>query len=740
MNHKISLTLISLTLSSAAALASTNVPEITGLTFEEYPTSVAGVKTYCGHGANGEFAVVAITDKGTMTGTLYGADSVTYDLSRDASGKIVRTPVASDGRKCGLADNAADEDFAATIRRSAADEPYEYPSDSHTVIYDEDLNRNTGLVYVYRTAIPFTYKVFNNSVIYKDKDKVYAKWAELEATFNSTFGRQLSIRLEVIKDDRLIITDSSNTWPGSTVASTITNIGTSSINDLIGEDAYDVGIIITNISSSEAGLSVMPGAYTKSQRGNAVALLSPSTICHELGHLFGTNHTGTTASSSYRTEPDAGTSIMGYGYTRTEFSFVSVYRIRHCLAMNSHYSDSGRTQLVNNPSQNSAYNNFPYAIVSDNQPPVMDKSRLKRSYNLPKGSLFQFDIKATDPDGDALTYNAIQADVLNSSRGFTSNPKIAYHDQSSNPCVRFQPTWSYGWSSKTWTKDDYTDVRDLSTGAYRFWLEVNDGRDDATHAVGYDAYETVVNIVSGTPFEMTGSYASSYTTGTRVPLTWNVDTDVFGEDSRVRIMLSDDFGATWKYTLLPDAPNNGSAEVILPQISIGKVIYGDESDNKQVNAGLIKVEVIDHVAYAVTAIEPVDSWNYMSGGFTLSASAITFSNTPERYVEISSRKDLPEVADVKAYNGATALDVTYTETDHDSYISRVWQATSGNTTSAFEQIIVINDANIGTSAISDLQQRPANVSGETFDLLGRRVNDAALRPGIYVRGGKLVTI
>jgi hypothetical protein len=426
---------------------------------------------------------------------------------------------------------------------------------------------------------------------------------------------------------------------------------------------------------------------------------------------------------------------MSYSsYDRNEFSFVSVYRIRHCLAMNSYYADTDRTQLVKNPDNVNGYTNFPYAIQTDNHAPVLDTDNLHHSYTIPKGSLFQFDLKATDADGDELKYNALQADVYAPNDGFsTYNAKLAYEDETTASCVKFDPKWEYDYTQ--WSKKDYTDARTLPVGTYRIWLQVNDGKDDATHGVGYAAYETKVNVVDGTAFEMTGSYASAYKAGERVTLTWNVDTDVFGSDSRVRILLSDDFGTTWKYVLNPNAPNSGSAEVILPQTAFDKVYFGNSSYNKQVRAGVIKVEVIDNVAYAVTALDPVDSTGKtMTGGFTLNASAITFKGTPERYVEVENLTELPEKADVKAYDGATELPVTYTETNNGYYVQRVWETELNGTKSAFEQILVRKEGSTPTSIAEVNTASPAS-DDAIYDLLGRRVSSPT--PGrIYIRNGR----
>ena len=64
---------------------------------------------------------------------------------------------------------------------------------------------------------------------------------------------------------------------------------------------------------------------------------------------------------------------------------------------------------------------------------------------------------------------------------------------------------------------------------------------------------------------------NKYKGGEKLTLTWQVDNDIF-KNTKVRILLSDDFGKTYKYTLANNIDNNGSYEVTLPNINIGNKI------------------------------------------------------------------------------------------------------------------------------------------------------------------------
>ena len=685
-----------------------------------------GIHTYLATNGSNSCATVSTTAAGDLSGWLYSPDGTATQLASKSGKSLVPT---------GVKFEAIEPTLPQMHRTVSATGSSELLADEDSLVYNDDR------IHIYRTALAIDYFSYNY-YFYNSMDRVRVFWSQVEAMLNEIIGKQAGIYFQVVDNEALVMTSSDAKYPGTTSSYTIINYGTGYIDDLIGEDAYDFGCFIANLSDQN-GLSKMAGAgYMKNYRGGCTAIATPLIVVHEAVHMFGSIHTNSDDNySTYKSEPGSGTSIMASYNTNGWISLLSLNRIRRFSANGdmSYYLWPDRTQLIegsNNVPGKSSYNNYVYALPSVNRPPVIDRTGLRTEYTIPHGTLFQFDIPATDPDGDELEYAAQQVN-------FNKKSEAVFRcmEPQSSSLVQFKPRYEWSVLNRSWSKLEYTDV-DV-TGTYYFWIGVNDLSPDPEnfltkpHAVGYDVMETKVNFVEGTPFKITNTKATSYTAGQRITLTWSVDSNVYGSDSKVRILLSDDFGETYNYVLKESAPNNGSCQVILPpDITIGQVTYGDTS--RRIRGGVIKVEVVDDIAFALTEVSPVIAgYNndfYEDGGFSLLASKISFVNLPERRVVVNSTADLPEPADVQAYSGTTQLDVTYTETTDDNVVSRVWEATdaSGNT-AAFEQIIVVEQKSTGetgpTSSIGEVNVEA--LPSALYSLQGRKVT-APRRGEIYV--------
>ena len=553
------------------------------------------------------------------------------------------------------------------------------PSEDKRVLY------NTNVMRTYRLAMLIDYSFYKGHCR-SDMNKVKAFMTEVQAGLNEVCGREIGCQFELVNDPRLIITTKEKEVYDRPSVRTVVERATGDFNSLIGEENYDAGIVFS-VYKDNRGLAHL-GEITGKLKGGCIANHEFYIILHEFGHLLGSAHTftigGQTASSF--TEPDRGNSIMSYinDPYGTYFSLPSIYTIRNRTNLHdAYYSDKARTQLVGLPQAN-----IPYGEVSDNRAPVIHRAKLKKNYTLPPNTYFQFDIEASDPDGDPLLYMAHQADfkIFGKAR-FPSN-----RPTESNRIEFYQPYRKNRYNE--WEKVPFKFTGENETGEFTFWLGVCDGKVGAykngnPHVPLYDVYETKVNIVGGTPFRIINvskSSAGKYKRGKDVTLTWGVDKNIFGEDSKVRILFSDDYGKSYKYVLADGIPNNGKATVIFPTQAKGW------NGGDLFVEGLFKIEVLNHIAYAVSSDTPA----YLD----MHSPDITFKNLPEPVITVKKGQvpKAPTVTAVANYCHNKVAQVTFTEEDHTTYLLRKWVATDNckNTATAQQFIYYEKEAPINS--------------------------------------------
>ena len=553
------------------------------------------------------------------------------------------------------------------------------PSEDKRVLY------NTNVMRTYRLAMLIDYSFYKGHCR-SDMNKVKAFMTEVQAGLNEVCGREIGCQFELVNDPRLIITTKEKEVYDFPVVREVVNRATGDFNNLIGEENYDAGIVFS-VYKDNRGLAHL-GEITGKLKGGCIANHEFYIILHEFGHLLGSAHTftigGQTASSF--TEPDRGNSIMSYinDPYGTYFSLPSIYTIRNRTNLHdAYYSDKARTQLVGLPQAN-----IPYGEVSDNRAPVIHRAKLKKNYTLPPNTYFQFDIEASDPDGDPLLYMAHQADFKKFGKArFPSN-----RPTESNRIEFYQPYKKNESNELEPIKYKFTEPGE--TGEFTFWLGVCDGKVGAykngkPHVPLYDVYETKVNIVGGTPFRITNvsrSSANKFKYGKETTIFWDVDKNIFGEDSKVRILFSDDYGKSYKYVLADGIPNNGKATVIFPAQT-----KGWKGGNLFVE-GLFKIEVLNHIAYAVSSDTP--------GTLDMHSPDITFKNLPEPTITVKKGQvpKAPTVTAVANYCHNKVAQVTFTEEDHTTYLLRKWVATDNckNTATAQQFIYYEKEAPINS--------------------------------------------
>ena len=579
---------------------------------------------------------------------------------------------------------------ASTTARGVALAEVALPSEDKRVLY------NTNVMRTYRLAMLIDYSFYKGHCR-SDMNKVKAFMTEVQAGLNEVCGREIGCQFELVNDPRLIITSKEKEVYDRPSVRTVVERATGDFNSLIGEENYDAGIVFS-VYKDNRGLAHL-GEITGKLKGGCIANHEFYIILHEFGHLLGSAHTftigGQTASSF--TEPDRGNSIMSYinDPYGTYFSLPSIYTIRNRTNLHdAYYSDKARTQLVGLPQAN-----IPYGEVSDNRAPVIHRAKLKKSYTLPPNTYFQFDIEASDPDGDPLLYMAHQADFKMFGKArFPSN-----RPTESNRIEFYQPYRKN--RSNEWEPVPFKFTKKDETGDFTFWLGVCDGKVGAykngkPHVPLYDVYETKVNIVAGTPFRITDvskSSASKFKYGKETTIFWNVDKNIFGEDSKVRILFSDDNGKSYKYVLADGIPNNGKATVIFPAQT-----KGWKGGNLFVE-GLFKIEVLNHIAYAVSSDTP--------GTLDMHSPDITFKNLPEPVITVKKNAipAAPNVTAVANYCHNKVAQVTFTEEDHTTYLLRKWVATDNCKNTATAQQFIYYEKEAPTNSLHFVGDLPKDM-------------------------------
>ena len=642
--------------------------------WQERPTSLAkeGIKSFVGY-YKGDF--VASLSVGKSVSGSFNYQGTSYEIS-DSKGQLVF--YKSEQGICGNQDKESHKHSAFARPVLAAEEA-------------QPKIANTQVLRVYRLAMHIPYSTFTTSHFEEKVEKVKAFWANTEAFLNEMYMRDLGVRFEVVNDERLIIKDENQeTFARTRNASYVKDNSTIVINKLIGENSYDVGISLVFTSSQKSGirgLAYLEGVYQPNTKADAVAVLTKEVIAHEIGHLFGGRHTfgshkGSSAYDSEKTELDSGTSVMSYGSPRDFFSLSSVERIRQRL-----------TQVPAKAKDKT------FAT----QAPRIDRSKLKSHYTIPKGTFFQFYIPATDPDSEQLLYTVNQHDVRNADetpvtqyaiyKPTTTNPvtiKTEYHENSGNVVAN-------------------SGLAHQTTGTFTFWLGVSDAQPQqaADYIVQYDLAETKVTVKEGTPFEITTTPKNKYKGGEKISLQWKVDAAIFA-GTKVRVLLSDDLGKTFKHIVLAETANDGAEEVTLPNINTSKAV--------------LKVEVIEGVAFALTNYHP------QTGGFTiekdnnLASEPLAFvATTLPQDLTLSCAKEVPTAVMPTTTGGCASVSYRMEEKktavlcDNRFTLLRIFTATDGCATLTHTQTIKVAD-NIPPTFVGTLPQDITIEEGEPIPL------------------------
>jgi hypothetical protein len=404
-----------------------------------------------------------------------------------------------------------------------------------------------------------------------DADKKDAVQAAIVVTIdrvNQVYERDLGITLELIANNRdVIYLGDANNDPYTDSSSTaLINENQTVFDAVILTGNYDIGHVF---STGGGGLASTPSVCNSNAKargvtgqGNPVGdSFDIDFVAHEMGHQFGANHTQNNNCNRNATtamETGSANTIMGYAGICTPnvqsnsdamFHYISILEISNYLVGTSFDTGSCAQEIT---------------IV--NAAPVI---QAVSDYVIPQNTPFSLQAAATDANGDGLTYSWEQLDneaaTMPPQSTSTGGPSFRTFLPSNNP-VRYFPAMS------TLLTNSYSSTWEVLPNVDRtlnFGVVVRDNN-ILGGQVSSETTTLRVNDTAG-PFRVTSQSTTGaiWVANSTETITWNVANtdDPSGVNTQnVDILLSVDSGATYTTVLIANTPNDGSEDIIVPDI------------------------------------------------------------------------------------------------------------------------------------------------------------------------------
>ena len=380
---------------------------------------------------------------------------------------------------------------------------------------------------------------------------------------NGIYERDLSLRMNLVANNDLLIFIDSDNFTNNT-ASSLINESQTVINSTIGAANYNIGHTVSTGGGGLAGLGVVCNDANKARgiTGSFSPVGDPydvDYVAHEMGHQFGANHTFNNSCSGNRNattavEPGSGSTIMAYAGICSQnvqnasdpyFHAVSLAEIETIIAG------------TGNCSANTSNNNSAPIIGSIS------------NYVIPISTAFELTASVNDIDGDNLTYcweqtnNGISTqpptagDAVNGPRFRSINPT-----SNSNRYFPMMSTILSGLTANTW------EVIPSTAKEMTFALTVRDNK-LVLGGQTKRANMTVTTVAAAGPFVITAPNTNvSWQAGSNQDVTWNVaGTTANGVNTPfVDIYLSTNGGSSFPILLASQVPNDGTERITVPNI------------------------------------------------------------------------------------------------------------------------------------------------------------------------------
>ena len=418
-----------------------------------------------------------------------------------------------------------------------------------------------GRLRIYRLALAATGEY---TQYYGSKEKAMAAQIEAIERVNQLYEKELSIKFVIIPDnEKIVFTDPATDPYTVTNANQMMLQNQKTIDAIIGTENYDIGHLFF-VHRNGDGISQNSGVCSTENKAQGVTGAAKPEgdafyidyIAHEMGHQVGAHHTMSNRCQQYpptAVEPGSGSTIMSYA----GICFPNVQE------HNSPYFHSASLEEILGfvTSESSACARD--APVPGHWPHI---DRMTSSADIPVSTPFVLSAKASDTDGDDLTYCWEQ---MNANTDVPMPPRSSF---TNGPLFRSFPPSNVGHRYFPLLEDLVTDesprwqVLPSEDATLRFNLTV---RDNAAGGGRITVASSQINVHrSAGPFEIQNPEETTWIAGSEYVITWTVaNTDKPPVNcGAVDILLSADGGKTFDYTLASNLPNNGTATIKAPSL------------------------------------------------------------------------------------------------------------------------------------------------------------------------------